>query len=143
MDDVLRLIEKKNRCLGSLLDCSQKFLSEAQHDGSSAVYQYEKARAKWFNLSTVYDRLINQRAKSPIQGLTDPKFSQQLKTALEHQKTILTALLEMSQKIIELLETQKSEISLELNKSDQHRSLLIKFRSTWVAEAGQGLDGTL
>ena len=49
----------------------------------------------------------------------------------------------IDQQVLKLVEEEKNRVARELASTNKNRNLVQKFKSTWVAEAGEEIDKTL
>lgn len=134
--DVLSLLRSKNKCLERFLELSKEF------DGTfENLERFETRREATLKAIALYDRKIAEAAT-----MLTPPFDH-LKAAVEaemaRKEKLVHEILDVDLRIIGQIEELKNRLLQEVAVARKGREMLAKFRSTWVAESGEGLDDIL
>ncbi len=141
--DVLSLLESKNRCLQRFLDLSVSFLRMAEQGDITQLETFHERRETAIRTLDLYDRKISELVASlPTEGRT-PQLVRQVELALAEKDSIVRQILITDEKVIRRIEEEKIKILQELTASEKSRATISKFKSTWVAQSGEGLDEKL
>jgi hypothetical protein len=142
--DVLSLLRSKNRCLSRFLEASKNFLTEAQTQGVlPSLPDFELQRESILKAISLYDRKVTEAI--PHISATDrtPELSKAVEQSLQEKDAILAEIVIADQQVLKLVEAEKNRVGRELAATNKSRNLAQKFKSSWVAEAGEEIDKTL
>ena len=137
------LIKDMNECLKRIILRSEVFLKETQERDYSGVSTFDESRA--FEISQFQNldqQLIKMSRDLPAQS-ENPIQIESLRSLIFENESLLQTLAFIDQKIHIHLELEKAAIQSELNRYERETEKLNKFKSTWVPESGERLDGTL
>ena len=141
--EVLKLIASRNRCLEKLLHCCNTFIESTKDSHLNKLSSFEMRRSSIFKAITLYDKKISTLL---ISRSIDSSFSEikaHASALLSHGDTIIKAVFEKDRTILELIENEKNRILGELRDTQKHQSIVSKFKSKWISESGEKLDGRL
>jgi hypothetical protein len=140
---VLKLLESKNRCLNRFLRISEKFLSEARAGDLSHLNDFETKRDSVLKAIALYDRKISEEVTklSPLEK-TAP-FIESVKKSIQTKDSIIATIFSIDNYIINEIEREKTRLVQELSETDKNHHLVMKFKSKWISESGETLDGKL
>lgn len=141
--EVIKLLESQNRCLNQFLKASETFLLEAQSGNLAGLELFQVQRDGILKALQLYDRKITEEASQlGSHQLTSP-LKTSIQQALNHKKQIVEFIFKVDQAIIEEIEKEKKQLVQELSNSDKNHQLVMKFKSKWVTESGETLDGKI
>ena len=141
--DVLKLLQSKNRCLLNFLNQSKKFLAAAETGSLSGLQDFQNYRDATLKTLDLYDRKITDSISMlSISEKTAP-FIRSVKDTQELKEELIRSILKTDQEIIEKIKEEKSRLLMELSASNKNNQMVKKFKSTWISESGEKLDGKL
>ena len=139
----IRLIQFMNDCVRRLILISEEFLRESSQRNFSGVSVFEELRAQEIALFQDIDEKIKTLCLEFSSASLDVQTSQSLRGLILENKSLLETLTLLDQKIQINLELEKASIQAELHRYEKETHRLTKFKSTWVPESGERLDGTI
>lgn len=140
---LIKLIESQNRCLLRFLDESVQFLTSAEAGNLSNLDILHNSRETSLKAFKLFENKINEEI--PKLKQTD-KSETLLSTLRKYQQTreeIISSILKIDNKIINCIESEKLRLQKELQLSNRNTEVVRKFKSNWVIEPGENLDGKL
>jgi hypothetical protein len=141
--DVLSLLESKNRCLQRFHDLSVAFLRDAEQGDLKQLELFHERREAAIRALNLYDGKINSIVASlPFEDRT-PQLARKVELVLASKDEIVRQILVTDERIIRKIEEEKTKILKDINSTEKSRSNIGKFKSTWVAPNGEGLDEKL
>jgi len=142
--DVLSLLRSKNRCLLRFLEASKNFLTEAQTLGVlPSLPDFELQRESILKAISLYDRKVTEAIPHISAADRTPELSKAVEQSLQEKDAILAEIVIADQQVLKLVEAEKNRVGRELAATNKSRNLNQKFKSSWVAEAGEEIDKTL
>ena len=142
--DVLSLLRSKNRCLLRFLEASKNFIAEAQSLGAlPSLPEFEAERDSILKAIALYDRKITDAIPHISAENRTPELSKAVSASLEIKDDLIAEIMVIDQQVLKLVEEEKNRVARELASTNKNRNLVQKFKSTWVAEAGEEIDKTL
>src|SRR5688572_23953438 len=141
--DVLKLLRSKNRCLEKFLRYSQEFLTYAEGGDLSTLQYFQSRRDATLKALQLYDRKISEMVAQLSPSERTTSLIESVRQTLELKGKLIQSILATDQKIISKIEDEKKRILQELSSSDRNKQLVRKFKSGWIAEAGEKLDGKI
>ncbi|MDR3608845.1 MAG: hypothetical protein P4M08_15885 [Oligoflexia bacterium] len=149
-EEVLSLLQARNRCLERLLGLCRAFgeqwvqwADETARDQGLARFQ--EKRTSHFHTLELYDRKISDSLKG-LSNDSDPRNSLQgakVDVVLAERAELVRAIIDQDNRIMGMLDSEKSRVLDELAAARRGQSLVNKFKSSWVTESGEGLDRKL
>ena len=141
--EILKLLESKNRCLEKFLNDSENFLASTEKGDVSVLQELHNRRETIIKAIQLYDRKITELIQEMPPGeKTTLLIDSVRKVSLAHDH-IIQAIIVADQKIALKIEEEKKRLLEELSASDRKKQLTSKFKSKWITESGDQLDGTL
>jgi hypothetical protein len=142
--DVLGLLRSKNRCLSKFLDASKTFLSEAQSLGALPdLSQFELKRESILKAIFLFDRKLSEAVTCLSAEEKTPALIESVRNALDEKDALLHQIMTTDDRVLRLVEEEKVRITKEITSSQKSRNTIQKFKSAWVAEAGEEIDQNL
>jgi len=141
--DVIKLIESQNRCLKRFVTDSQQFIASANRGDLSELYQLQEKRDSIIKALQLYDRKISREVLNLNSKAKTPEFIQTVKELCQQKENLIQSILALDSKIISLIEEEKLRLMKEVSEFEKRTNLTKKFKSTWVSESGEKLDGKL
>lgn len=136
-------MQSKNRCLEKLIINSETFLKSAESGDLSNIGAFEERRNSIIAALQIYDRKISDLITHLSPSEKTHSLIQQAKRYSEINDILIQSISDLDKKIIIKIEEEKCRIMKELSSSEKQNAMVKKFKSTWVPEAGERLDGKL
>jgi hypothetical protein len=140
---LIQLLESKNRCLNKFLEYSKDFFVYAENDDLSNIQKFQDKREKVIKSFSLYDKKIVDVISQLKPEEKTPFLIEQVKALIQIKEEIIQSILTIDQKIIAKIEEEKIRLLQELSSSDKKDQLMKKFKSHWVPESGDKLDGQI
>jgi hypothetical protein len=141
--EVLKLLDSKNRCLNKFLKYSETFLMEAQAGNLTEIDRFQNQREAIIKALQLYDRKISEETLKLSSLERTPALIASAQQAFLLREKIIEAILKIDQNIMAEIEKEKNRLIQELSDSDKNHHLVMKFKSKWVSEPGETLDGQI
>ncbi len=141
--DVLKLLQSKNRCLQKFLKCSEDFLAFSESGDLTYIHKFQKQRNSIVKALLLYDIKISEIVKTLSENQKTTSLIDSIKKILIDKEDLVQTILITDQRIIVQIEKEKSRLLKELSTSDKSSQQVKKFRSKWISESGEKLDGKL
>ena len=138
--DVLGLIKSKNRCLQRFLDLSNEFLASAEKGDLSGLETLQARRDSTIKAFDLFDRKVTEAVCALASSERTETLRHAVTEALAEKERLIHEILRADDRILAAGEAEKKSIQQELIVSHRNREMLNKFKSTWIAEAGEELD---
>lgn len=140
---VLKLLYSKNRLLRLFLSESETFLRELDLGDFSNIPRFESQREHVLKCLEICDKKLTTTIYNlPLSDRTQLFIEQVKKTQTEYDHLVASIFI-TDQKIMTNLHEEKQRLQKELQASDKSTETIKKFKSTWVSELGENLDGKL
>ncbi len=141
--NVLKLLHSKNRCLEKFLGCSQEFIFLAEQGDFSHLDKFHNRREVLMKAFVLYDQKISKTIQTllPIEKTTE--LIQSARQAEEIKCNLIQAISKVDQKIMLAIQKEQRRLQKELLASEKESQIVKKFKSSWVSESGETLDGKL
>jgi len=141
--DVVGLLRSKNKCLQRFLDVSVTFLAQASEGDFSQLQIFQDSRDASLKAIDLYDRKVTEAIQllPAIENTADLSF--QVEECLQNKHRLVALILSTDEKIMALIDQEKTKIQRELTQSQKSKEAVGKFKSAWVANSGDSLDETL
>ena len=143
---VLKLLQSQNRCLERLLECTESFLEHSFKLNSrdfSGLTSFQDQREVFLKAIHLYDRKISEVVSLLSESDKSDINIEKIRELIEVKEVLTKKLFDIDQKIITEIENEKCRLAQELSESDKNSQLVKKFKSKWVSESGETLDGTI
>lgn len=140
---LLKLIHGKNRALRRFLDISTAFLAVAEGGDLSGLQAFQNRRDSVIRALDLYDRRVSEGVSTLVAGARTEGLVQEIREALERKDALIHEILAVDLRIISLIDREKNEILKKISSTRKQRETLSKFKSAWLPEAGEELDGTI
>lgn len=139
------LLRSKNKCLERFLDITEKFLTkptplddrldeldllQSQRDGILKAYQ-------------LFDNKVTECVQEKTNADFSPSEIESFKDHFKERSALITRIQEMDRTLIERLEQCMNDLGKDVQASRKGQSALSRFKSSWVQEAGEGIDQKL
>lgn len=141
--DVLKLLRSKNRCLERFLEVTESFWGKAQNGDLQGLDRFQLDRDAALKAIDLFDRKIAEAASLLSKDALTFELKQAVEKCLAEREILIHQILETDLKIIGKIEEAKSAALKDLRSSAKSREILKKFKSTWIAEAGEEIDEKL
>lgn len=141
--EVIKLIESKNRCLEKYLLLTSQLLEDLEKNDYSTLNTIEVQRESVLKALDLYDRRINDELKNLSPDQKNSDLITQVNLLEQTRTQLIQDILDQDKKIISLIELEKIRLLKESNESEKSSQILKKFKSSWVPEPGEKLDGTV
>jgi hypothetical protein len=130
--DILKLLQSQNRCLKKLLEHSKQFQKETDKNDFSNL-----------EALTFYERKIAEFTHHLDKQKKTETFVEAIKNIIENKKNLINIIIKIDNDIILKIEAEKSKLMQELSISEKTKFMVNKFKSKWIAQSGEELDGLL
>jgi hypothetical protein len=141
--DVLKLLHSQNRCLLKLLDKSRKFLADTESGDLSSLQFFQNYRDTVIKALILYDNKVSETISKLSTSEKSETLIESVRKTQVLKEELLQAILCIDQKIITRIEDERNRLLQELSISNKNNQLVRKFKSTWIPEAGEKLDGKI
>ena len=148
--DVLSLLRSKNRCVKRFIKLSSAFLGEFESvpraDASArlkALENLQDKREQILKAIDLYDRKISEKVSLMDPADKSPELIRLVKELVAEQETLLIEVFQVDEKLLKAVETEKTGILLEIQRSQKNKNDLQKFKSAWINASGEELDRKL
>jgi hypothetical protein len=142
--DVLSLLRSKNRCLLRFLEASKSFLAEAETQSDlPSLPDFEQQRESILKAIALYDRKITDAIPHISAADRTRELSKAVEDSLQIKDDLIAEIMRVDQRVLKRVEDEKIRVARELSSTQKNKNLVQKFKSTWVAEAGEEIDKTL
>jgi hypothetical protein len=141
--EVLKLMQSRNRCLVKFQECTLAFLKEAQAGNFSQIESFQKNRDYLIKAFQLYDRKLTSVIELLPRGYRTPLLLQEVSNENARSEYLIKNIFKLDQEVITLINEEKSKLQNELFESDRNHNQVNKFKSHWVSEAGEILDGKI
>jgi hypothetical protein len=141
--DVLRLLENKNRCLQKFLQVSEDLLVCARAGDFSTLSAVERRRDAIIKTLELYDRKIAEAVSLLPPSDRDSSLSKRVEALLDAKNNLIQLILHGDEELMTRIRTEKDRIERAINEGERGNSVLKKYKSTWMPEAGEELDKKL
>lgn len=144
--DVLSLLQSKNRCLQRFLALSLEFWEHwevAEGAEIPDLSSFQRQRDAVIRALELYDRKISEVIGEMPAARRTPALIESVSQALDQKETIIRKILDVDLKIIGKIEESKNQLLKEMASSSKSMDTLRKFKSSWIAPSGEGLDKKL
>jgi hypothetical protein len=138
--DVIGLLQSKKRCLRRFIEVSDRFLSEAEQADFSGLALFESSRDAVIKTLGLIDRQLTEAVRALPRELRTPALSQAVQSGLDEEAFLVQSISKTDTRIVACIEAEKLHLLRELATSRKSHEIAGRFKSTWVAEAGEGLD---
>lgn len=140
---LLKVINGKNRALKRFLDISTAFLGSAERGDLSGLQGFQNRRDAVIRALDLYDRRISRGVSSLVPEDRTERLVREVREALERKDALVHEILAVDLRIISLIDREKNEILRQIATNRKQRDTLSKFKSAWMPEPGEELDGSL
>ncbi len=140
---LLKVINGKNRALKRFLDVSTAFLGASERGDLSGLQKLQCRRDAIIRALELFDRRISAGVATLVPTERTESFARDVREALTRKDALIHDILAVDLKIISLIDSEKNEILRQIAMSRKQRDTFSKFKSAWMPEPGDGLDGTL
>lgn len=139
--DMLKVLAAQNRCLIRFLNESEDFLEQANAGNLSGLVEFQNQRETIIQGFKLFDKEISQFASDIKEDEKTIELVDGIRAALAEKEKTIQAILATDEKIIEHIENEKLKLQRESSESEKQNQLFKKYRSKWMNEAGEKLDG--
>lgn len=139
--EVLKLLQSQNRTFEKLVNCSRQFLASDWKGDLDALHTYESQRALIVRTLSLFEGRIN----TVVQNIPSSDRTQILITSVQkcmnEKNTLYQEFLTLDLKIEALIRKEQERISKLVYHTEKSQDLLNRFKSKWVPDSGESLDG--
>jgi hypothetical protein len=150
VQEIISLLQAKNRCLQRLLELCTKFIASWELPKESSetdtrarvaeLARFQGRRESTFKGLELYDRRANEALASLPSESRTPYLIEETRRALLAKDRLVQAIIERDNEIMTRLKSEKGRVFEELTDARRGQNLVNKFKSTWVPGSGEGLD---
>ncbi|MGK5087835.1 hypothetical protein WDW86_09770 [Bdellovibrionota bacterium FG-2] len=140
---LIRLIKTKNRCFDRFVEESQRFIAQGELGDFSGLDRLQQRRDLILRAISMCDRKINEEVVLLNPSERTEELIGSIRELLQLQDHKFTEVTQLDVRISRLLENEQNRLTTEVSQSRQSVSLMKKFKSTWIAQAGGELDEKL
>jgi hypothetical protein len=137
------IIQSKNQCLQKFLLGTEKFLELYDLGSSPDINELHQFRESMIKTIHIYDKKVGKLINDLQPTEKTSQLIETVRALVHEQDNLIQAILLVDKKIIQRIEEEKEQLLKELSTSDRQKEIVRKFKSTWVPEAGEKLDGTI
>lgn len=141
--DVVSLLQSKNRCLQKFLNLSLQFLKSAEQGDFSTLDDFQSRREATIKALDLYDRKISESVATLAAETDRAALADSITPVLEERNRVIEQILRVDDRIMSQLDQEKRRIAEEMAQSRKNQANLMKFKSAWMPESGEGLDEKL
>jgi hypothetical protein len=141
--EIIKLLESKNRCLKKILDFSVQFLSQTETGDFSQLAQFQAYRDATLKTISLLDKKLTEIISLLPPSQKTPEFIEQAKAIYQKENDLIGKIIEIDQFILSQIQLEKTRLTQEIASSEKNSQAVKKFKSTWVAESGETLDGKI
>jgi hypothetical protein len=138
--DVVKVLQSKNRCLKRLLELSDRFLTDGNLDQLAPFIAERDAIIKVLDL---YDRKVTEAIRAIPLAERTPELVADVQMVLAEKDRLIQTIIAKDNELTLRIEERKRKLQEEMAATRKNHDMVGKFKSTWVAEAGEELDKTL
>jgi len=138
--DVNGLLQNKKRCLRRFLEVSERFLAEAEQGSLSGLGQFDRERESVLKTLALIDRQMTEAVRALPLASRTPALSKTVQSSLDEEAFLVESISKVDNRIVGCIESEKQRLLRELATSRKSQEIAGRFKSTWIAEAGEGLD---
>jgi len=157
MTKVIDLLNKNNSILKKILGLSLEFLQISPNDDFMVrLQEYERKRSVLFKILSHQDSQLTTESESALKKA--PKIAQttttlepepalsdtiieEIKAQLEIRDELTQSILKADDHVIQAIHTERIKLHDAAQGSQRNMQQLSKFKSSWVADTGEQLDG--
>ena len=136
-------LEKRNKCLDLFLEESENFLESTKMGDFSNINQFQEKRESALKGYHLADNALSQAISSLSQSEKTPELINSVKKFQDIKNSMIYAIFLIDKEIIENIEKEKTKLLQEINFSEKNKKIFGKFKSKWVSESGEKLDGKI
>ncbi len=140
--EILNLLKTKNRCFQKLLDLSEEFLAKLNSGDLAILGIYEEDWVRTFKILGFCDKQLEKYIKT-YPKIDNSNLIDELTSVEALNQAAVPLIIRNNQKIISRIEMELDTIKKDLLASDKNQQLFRKFKSSWISESGEKLDGTI
>lgn len=141
--EVIALLKSRNRCLQRFLDITREFLASADRGDFGGLERFLASRDRILKALDLYDHKITRI----INALNDREKRRSLAAAVqplvEAREQLIRDIFLVDREISARIDSEKLRVAGEMGATRRSRQNMNKFKSGWVAEAGEGIDTKL
>lgn len=141
--DVIGLLQSKHRCLRRFLQVSEQFLAEIDRGDPSALAgleDFESRRETVIRTLGLIDKRITDVVRALPATSRSSTLSEAIQGSLDEEAALVQSILSTDNRIMARIEREKEHISKNLAAARKQHEIAGRFKSTWMPEAGDGLD---
>jgi len=137
---VIGLLQSKKRCLRRFLEVSEQFAVKAEQGDLSGLASLEVRRERSIKTLGLIDRKITETVRALAPEARTRALSQAVRHELDDEVYLVQSILSADNRIMNCIEVEKQRLAREMASNRKSHDAAGRFRSTWVPEAGEGLD---
>ncbi len=141
--DVIKLFQTKNRCLKKFLEVSTSLVNFLEKGDFSTLKEAESKREAILKAMELYDRKISETISLLSSSEKTADLKKSVMQELQTKTSLIELILKTEKKIVSSIEIEKEKIHKEILSTEKNKSMVKKFKSSWVAESGEGVDTKL
>lgn len=141
--EVLKLLQSQNRSLRKMYTHSQDFLASSWSGDLNQLRLYEAKRAVIMRAMALYDNKIEEVIATLLPHERTPELIQNVRSCLNEKSSLCQSILELDCAIMKMIHREQQKLSQLVSDSEKSRELMNRFKSTWMPESGESLDGRI
>ncbi len=141
--DVTSALQSQNRCLQKLLADSSDFLNLSEQNLFNSLQGFQTKRDVLIKTIHIYDQKITHMISELSTEEKDKLRTPYTRDLISSKERLIQNILKTDEKIMSKLELEKARIKQALTESSRNHEIFRKFKSNWIAESGERLDGSL
>ena len=139
--ELLKLLKAKNAYLKKFLICTEDLVPLVESGDFSTLTAFQKRRDSILKGIQFFDQKISNALLNISETKTTPSLINAVVELVETKTHLIQTIILADQRIMAAIEAEKNRLQKEAIASDRSQQLVKKFRSSWISESGEQLDG--
>lgn len=141
--DVIKVLKGKNRCLQRFLELTESFVTRPPQEALAELGDFERERDAILKAADLYDRKAVELAQAMPVAARNAEFQSALADVFAEKERITRTILELDERVLALIEAERAQLLKSIVSTQKSADTMKKFKSTWVAGSGEGIDRKL
>ena len=141
--EILNLLQTKNRYLHRFHEVTLDFQKQADVGQFEALEVFQNERDLILKILNLYDRKITEAVGSLPQMERTTNLSDEVERLLNEKNELVHRIILADEKIMTKISEEKAKLTKEISSTEKSKTLVKKFKSSWVAGSGEELDKKL
>lgn len=140
--DLQSLLRSRNKCLRRFLELSSRFLRSEQSisDDSTDLIEFQSQRSGLLKAYGLYDQKVTELVEATPNLKTDEKLIGAVIDSMAEKKQLIAEISRVDEAIMNRIQSASEEVMSTISGENKKKSVLRRFKSTWIPESGEGLD---